>query len=81
MPKISIKQEREIKNKENGSEASNKYKAAKAVTAMYYFNEFGCNVGKTALDKKREVQEIQQKKILEARKKEEKRHSEDFVSR
>ena len=43
---------------------------------MYHFNEFGYKIGKTALDKKREVQEIQQKKMLEARKKEEKSYYE-----
>ena len=68
--------ERNKKNKEKGSEASDKYKTAKTVTAMYHFNEFGCKIGKTALDKKREVQEIQQKKMLEARKKEEKSYYE-----
>ena len=63
--------ERNKKNKQKGSDASDKYKTAKAVTAMYYFNEFGCKIGKTALDKKRELQEIQQRKLLKARKKEE----------
>ena len=43
---------------------------------MYHFNEFGCKIGKTALDKKRELQEIQQRKLLKARKKEEKSYYE-----
>ena len=43
---------------------------------MYHFNEFGYNIGKTALDKKREIQEIQPRKMIEAIKKEEKRYYE-----
>ena len=51
---------------------------------MYFFNEFGCKVGKTALQKKRELFDIQQQKVLAARKKEEqlypeKKHKYDEV--
>ena len=38
---------------------------------MYFFNEFGCKIGKTALQKKQELFHIQQQKVLAARKKEE----------
>ena len=38
---------------------------------MYHFNSFCCKKGKTALEKKRELFNIQQQKILAARKKEE----------
>ena len=38
---------------------------------MYFFNEFGCKIGKTALQKKQELFQIQQQKVLAARKKEE----------
>ena len=38
-----------------GIEAVNAYKKTKAVTAMFYFNEYGYKIGKTALDKKREI--------------------------
>ena len=38
---------------------------------MFHFNEYGCKIGKTALQKKRELQQIQNEKILAARKKEE----------
>ena len=39
---------------------------------MYHFNEYGCKIGKTALQKKLEIQQEQQRKLLQARKKEEK---------
>jgi len=68
--------ERNKRHKTMGIEASNTYKKAKAVTAMYHFKEYGCKIGKTALEKKREIQEIQKMKILEARKKEEKVYNE-----
>ena len=38
---------------------------------MYFFNEFGCKIGKNALQKKRKLFQIQQQKVLAARKKEE----------
>ena len=68
--------ERNKKNKEKGNEVANKYKQAKAVTAMFHFNEYGCKIGKTALEKKREVEKVQQRKVLEARKKEETAYNE-----
>ena len=46
---------RNKKNKEKGIETSNQLKQAKAVTAMYHFNEFGCKIRKTALQKKQEM--------------------------
>ena len=68
--------ERNKRNKTMGIEASNTYKKAQAVTAMYHFKEYGCKIGKTALEKKREIQHIQKMKVLEARKKEEKVYNE-----
>ena len=58
-------------NKQKGVETSNQLKKAKAVTAMYHFNEFGCKIDKTTLEKKREVWQAQQEKLLKASKKEE----------
>ena len=43
------------KKKEKGIEALNKYKQATAVTVMFHFQKIGCKIGKTALDKKREM--------------------------
>ena len=37
---------------------------------MYHFNEFGCKIRKLILDKNREIQQEQERKILKARKKE-----------
>ena len=68
--------ERNKKKKEKGIEAANKYKQAKAVTAMFHFQKFGCKIGKTALDKKREMQQAQKLKILKAMKKEETAYNE-----
>lgn len=68
---INEARERNKKNRENGQQVANTYKKAKALTAMYHFNMFGCKIGKTALEKKRELQLIQQEKIEAARKKEE----------
>ena len=62
---------RNKKNKLKGIETSNQLKQAKAVTAMYHFNTFGCKIGKTALQKKQEIWQAQQEKLLKARKKEE----------
>ena len=61
--------ERNKRNKEKVSNASNKYKVAKVVTAMYHFNEFGCKIGKTALGKKLEIKQEEQRNLLEVRKK------------
>ena len=61
-------------NKQKGVESSNQLKKAKAITAMYHFNEFGCKIGKTALQKKQELWQAQQEKLLKARKKEEAKH-------
>ena len=63
--------ERNKKNKERGGHVAITHQRAKAVTAMFHFNEFGCKIGKTALQKKRELFHIQQQKVLAARKKEE----------
>ena len=38
---------------------------------MCHFNEYGCKIGMTAPQKKRENEQVQQRKVLEARKKEE----------
>ena len=38
---------------------------------MYHFSLFGCKIGKTALEKKREIQRTRHEKTLAARKKEE----------
>ena len=46
---------RNKKIKEKGIETSNQLKQAKAVTTMYHFNQFGCKIGKTALQKKQEM--------------------------
>ena len=62
---------RNKRNKQKGIETSNQLKKAKAVTAKYHFNEFGYKIGKTALEKKKQVWKDQQKKLLKARKKEE----------
>ena len=43
---------------------------------MYLFNEFGCKIGKIALQKKRELFDIQQQKVLATRKKEEQVYAE-----
>ena len=48
---------------------------AKAVTAMYHFNTFGCRVGKSALEIKKELQDIQKKKLIDARMKEERAYN------
>ena len=72
--------ERNNWNKEKDSDASNKYKAANVVLAKYYFNEYGCKIGKTALQKKLEIQQDQQRKLLQARKKEEQNYYEDRKS-
>jgi hypothetical protein len=63
--------ERNRSLKEQGGKVADTYKKAKAVTAMYHFNSFGCKIGKTALEKKTELFNFQQQKILAARKKEE----------
>ena len=63
--------DRNKKNKEMGEKVADTYKRAKAVTAMYHFNEYGCKIGKTALQKKKELQQIQHEKVVAARKKEE----------
>ena len=39
-------------NKQKGIETSKQLKQEKAVTTMYHFQEFGCTIGKTALQKK-----------------------------
>ena len=49
-----LERETRLSNKK-GIEISNQLNKAKAVTAMYHFNEFGCKIGKTTLEKKREV--------------------------
>ena len=59
-----------------GIQAFNTCKKAMAVTAMFHFKEYGCKIDTTALETKREIQEVQKMKILEARKKEEKAYSE-----
>ncbi len=58
-------------SKQKGAESSNQLMKAKAITAMYHFNKFGCKIGKTALQKKQELWQAQQEKLLKARKKEE----------
>ncbi len=63
--------DRNKKNKEMGEKVADTYKRAKAVTAMFHFNEYGCKIGKTALQKKKELQQIQHEKVIAARKKEE----------
>ncbi len=47
--------ERNKKNKARGGHFAITHQKAKAATAMYQFNEFGCKIGKTALQKKREL--------------------------
>ena len=68
---INEARERNKKHKENGLKVAETYKKAKALTAMYHFNMYGCKIGKTALEKKRELQLIQHEKTLAARRKEE----------
>ena len=68
--------ERNKRNKERGGKVAETHQKAKAATAMYFFNEFGCKIGKTALQKKRELFDIQQQKVLAARKKEEQVYAE-----
>jgi len=68
--------ERNKRNKERGGKVAETHQKAKAVTAIYFFNQFGCKVGKTALQKKRELFDIQQQKVLAARKKEEQAYAE-----
>ena len=68
--------ERNKLNKTKGSDVADVYKKAKAVTGMFHFNEYGCKVGKIALDKKKDLFQVQQQKILDARKKEEEAYNE-----
>ena len=68
--------ERNKRNKTVGIEASNTYKKAKAVTMIFHFQEYEYKIGNTALDKKREIQQIQKMKVLEARKQEGKVYNE-----
>ena len=51
--------------KQRGNTLAEKYEAAKAVTAMYHFNNFGCAVGKDALQKKREIDQLHNAKMNE----------------
>ena len=67
-------------DKERGGLVAVTHQKAKAVTAIYFFNEFGCKIGKTALQKKRELFHTQQQKFLAARKKEEQVYIEKSVS-
>ena len=68
---INEARERNKKHKEDGLKITNTYKKAKALTVMYHFNLFSCKIGKTALEKKREIQRTRHEKTLAARKKEE----------
>ena len=63
--------ERNRLKKIEGQTITSKLNDVKSVTAMYHFNELGCKIGKDALEKKKEIFDIQQAKLLEARKKEE----------
>ena len=68
--------ERNRLNKSKGSAAAETYKTAKAVTAMFHFNEYGCKIGKTALDKKNDLYQPHLQKVKAARKKEEDAYNE-----
>jgi len=57
--------------KQEGEQVSTIFDSAKALTAMVHFNEIGCKIGKSALQKKRYLADLQLNKKLEARKKEE----------
>ena len=59
-------------NRDKGEKTKHDFEKARSITAMYHFNSYGCKIGKTALDIKKELQDIQKKKQLEARNKEEK---------
>ena len=59
------------RNKERDGKVAETHQKAKAITAIHFFNEFGCKIGKTALQKKRELFDIQQQTELAERKKEE----------
>ena len=59
------------KQKENCLKVAKTYWKTKALTVIYHLNKFGCKIGKTALQKKKELQLIQHEKTLAARKKEE----------
>ena len=50
---------------------TSKFNDVKSVTAMYHFNKLGCVIGKDALEKKQKIFQIQQAKLIAARKKEE----------
>ena len=63
--------ERIRKKKKEGETISSVFEDAKALTAMYHFNEIGCKIGKSALEKKKQLADLQQKKKMEARTKEE----------
>ena len=51
------------KNKARCGQVAVTDQKAKAVTAMYFFNEFGYKIRKTALQKKQELFNIQQQKV------------------
>ena len=43
---------------------------------MFHFNEIGCKIGKSALEKKKKFAHLQQQKKLQAKKKEEEDYGE-----
>jgi len=56
-----------LKNLE-GETMTSKFNDVKSVTAMYHFNKLGCVIGKDALEKKQQIFQIQQAKLIAARK-------------
>ena len=61
--------ERNRLSKLKGNTLAEKYENAKAVTAMYHFNNFGCAVGMNALQKKREIDQLNNAKVYESHQK------------
>ena len=53
------------------------FQNARGITEMYHFNSYGCKIGKTALEIKKELQDIQKKKQAEARMKKEKEEKDE----
>ena len=56
--------------KQRGEEASSIFDSAKALTAMVHFNEIGCKIGKSALEKKKHIAHLQRQKKLDSMEKE-----------
>ena len=68
--------ERNKLHNEKGVQIIYNFQNARGITEMYHFNSYGCKIGKTALEIKKELQDIQKKKQAKARMKEEKEEKE-----